>query len=68
VYPTSTADFAPQLMSLLEAQGVRLDPPLRRAMVSSLILLRNRNQVSQCVAPGGGGVVDNQETGSWSAA
>jgi hypothetical protein len=46
VYPTSTAGFAPQLMGLLEAQGGRLDPPLRRAMVSSLILLRNRNQVA----------------------
>jgi hypothetical protein len=47
VYPTSTEGFAPELMALLEAQGGRLDPPLRRAMVSSLILLRNRNQASQ---------------------
>jgi hypothetical protein len=45
VYPTSTAGFAPELMGLLEAQAGRLDPPLRRSMVSSLILLRNRNQV-----------------------
>ncbi|WIA37864.1 hypothetical protein OEZ86_014713 [Tetradesmus obliquus] len=44
-YPTSTAGFAGELMSLLEEQQARLDAALRRSMVQALILLRNRNQL-----------------------
>jgi hypothetical protein len=44
-YPTSSAGFAGELMTLLEEQQARLDAALRRSMVQALILLRNRNQV-----------------------
>eukprot|EP00878_Enallax_costatus_P025275 GHUV01027038.1.p1 GENE.GHUV01027038.1~~GHUV01027038.1.p1 ORF type:complete len:218 (+),score=48.73 GHUV01027038.1:214-867(+) len=48
-YPTTTANFAPELITLLEGQQQFLDAALRRAMVQALILLRNRNQLDPAV-------------------
>ena len=40
-----TVGFATQVMDLLDTHHAELDGALRRTMVGSLILLRNRNQL-----------------------
>ncbi|KAH7622813.1 hypothetical protein Ndes2526B_g02092 [Nannochloris sp. 'desiccata'] len=44
-YPEETADFATDLMELLEKHGPLLDPSLRTSLVKALILLRNKRQL-----------------------
>lgn len=45
-YRDDTANFADNLMDLLDRQGPMLDPDLRLSLVKSLILLRHRGQVA----------------------
>jgi len=44
-YPEETADFATDLMELLEKHGPLLDPSFRTSLVKALILLRNKRQL-----------------------
>jgi hypothetical protein len=44
-YPDVAESFSGEVMALLEGQAATLDPPLRKAAVQALILLRNRHQV-----------------------
>ena len=44
-YPKDCAGFAAELMQLLDKHASVLDPMLRRSLVQSLILLRNRKMV-----------------------
>uniref|UniRef100_A0A6B2KY64 Protein SDA1 n=1 Tax=Arcella intermedia TaxID=1963864 RepID=A0A6B2KY64_9EUKA len=45
-YPNDLSDFPSQISSMLEQNMLRLHPDLRKILVKSLILLRNRNLLS----------------------
>eukprot|EP00199_Chlamydomonas_sp_CCMP681_P001181 CAMPEP_0119112818 /NCGR_PEP_ID=MMETSP1180-20130426/41795_1 /TAXON_ID=3052 ORGANISM="Chlamydomonas cf sp, Strain CCMP681" /NCGR_SAMPLE_ID=MMETSP1180 /ASSEMBLY_ACC=CAM_ASM_000741 /LENGTH=766 /DNA_ID=CAMNT_0007100531 /DNA_START=21 /DNA_END=2321 /DNA_ORIENTATION=+ len=46
LYPKSTADFAQELIALLDSHAPLLDSSLRRGLVQALLLLRNRSQLT----------------------
>ncbi|KAG1675672.1 hypothetical protein FOA52_002381 [Chlamydomonas sp. UWO 241] len=48
-YPEETSGFAKHVMDLLDTHYAVLDSALRRTLVQSLILLRNRNQLEPLV-------------------
>lgn len=45
-YPKDVQDFPTQIATLLEQNGKLLEPELRKTLVQSLILLRNRNVIT----------------------